>query len=168
MTLDPPPGEPGRDDDQSVVTAVVVVRPALPGASRAEAQDGTGNDPGSVAAEPPSRANLDRLLPAPEDMSNVAAGLSELGFDVGPPLGNSMAISGPRQHMEATFGVRLIDAGGYWSVAGPAEPEADGSVDTEAEGSELPTTGLAAGLAAPIQRIVLEPPVDLHEEGFDL
>ncbi|MEL6892702.1 MAG: hypothetical protein AAFP84_13975 [Actinomycetota bacterium] len=129
-----------RDDErrQQSATALVVLKAADP-AARAR-----------VADQPPSIETLDALRPSDDTIVAATDALRRLGFEVGPFLGNSMAITGTVAHVEAVFGVRLEGGDGVYSVVG--------------DGDELPLDALDATLAGRIERIVFEPPMELDEE----
>lgn len=138
-----------EEGSRGMVTALVVLRPApRPG----------GRAPGPPA--PPSRETLSEFTPSDDEVASTAAALRGLGFDVGPFLGNSMSITAPVERVEALFGVRLVGGDAVWTVEGDGPGGAAGS---QGEDQELPTGRLEAPVAAAIERILLEPPMELHE-----
>lgn len=153
------PDQRGDERGRETVTALVVLKSAADAAVRAR-----------VADLAPSGATLDALRPGNDDVAAVISGFQRLGLVVGPFLGNSMSISGELDRIEAMFRVRLESAGGVWSLVRPTKSggrTTDDAVDDEAD-DELPLDALReldARLAARIDRVVLEPPMDLHEEA---
>lgn len=151
MTGDTTNGPQGDERGRETVTALVVLKSAADDAARAR-----------VADIAPSVATLDALRPGDDDVAVVIAGFRRLGLVVGPFLGNSMSITGELDRIEAMFGVRLERAGDVWSLA---RSTSDGRTTDDTE--EFPLDALReldARLATRIERVVLEPPMDLHEE----
>ena len=93
---------------------------------------------GEITAE-----TLAQFAPDPGDAEHVAGVLAGAGFAVGPLVGISMSISGPRATFERVFGITVDDAAeGGWEAAGARE---------------LPVPD---ALASRVRAITFEPPAE--------
>ncbi|MEM9038929.1 MAG: hypothetical protein AAGD33_03430 [Actinomycetota bacterium] len=77
----------------------------------------------------------------------VAGEFRRLGFEVGPFLGIAMAVTAPLGHVESTLDVTI-----------PARAGEVGDDDIE-----LPISALDPAVVAVVDRVVIEPPADLHD-----
>ena len=101
-------------------SAQVVLRPA----------SGVPIDPAMITA-----ANVAQFAPDPATADRVRRALADLGFEIGPFVGNSFAITAPAPTFERVFGR-----------------------SSPARGLELPLDGLTADVAEPIQAVTFTPP----------
>src|SRR5690625_986224 len=93
----------------------------------------------------PTVATLEGRQP---DTATVAAALTRAGFRVSPPSGPTLAIAGPPAVFRTAFAVEPVPAeGGGW---------------TTPDGDELPVHALPEEVAARVQTVSLERPVELH------
>ncbi len=106
--------------DAPRVSTQVVLRPA----------SGAAVDPAMITA-----ANIAQFAPDPATAERVRRAFAGLGFEVGPVVGNSFAITAPASTFERVFR-RSSPAGGL----------------------ELPLDGLPADVAQPIQAVTFTPP----------
>lgn len=134
-------GDEGRGRD---VTALVVLLPA----------GGHRRDDDARRDIAPSRADLDRIAPSELAVETVADEFRRMGFDVGPFGGIAMAVTAPIGHVESTFEISIPEGAG--EVAGASDATGDGDV-------ELPLAALDPAVAALVDRIVIEPPAELHD-----
>ncbi len=94
---------------QDEVAALVVLKPAsgreITGASQ-------------ITSE-----TLQEFAPDPGDVEHVARALAGQGLEVGPAVGISMSVSGPRDSFETAFGVKVAaaDEGGWVAEGGQRE-----------------------------------------------
>lgn len=135
--------DPGVPD----VTALVVLRSAS-----GRSEHGTDR----ITSE-----SLHDFLPDPEDVEVVVSAFREMGFSVGPPFGISVAVTAPRSHVEEVFDVELVArADGSWGLVGsPSASSAD-----ELPEAELPISAMPSAVIRRVSAIVLESPVELHDE----
>jgi hypothetical protein len=92
------------------------------------------------AAEPPpgtavTSATIEQFLPDPGAAERARAALAAAGFEVGPLVGPSFSITGPRRTFTATFGD-----------------------DAVAAGLDLPTHRLAADVRPLVRTVTFTPP----------
>ena len=86
---------------------------------------------------------LHEFAPDPGDAEHVTGVLAGAGFAVGPLVGISMSISGPRETFERFFDVAVDDAAeGGWEAAGARE---------------LPVPDVLAGR---VRAVTFEPPAE--------
>ena len=130
-----------RDDDQ-IVSAQVILRPASPRRSQAP-----------VTAE-----NVAEVLPSPEAAERARQAFARGGFEVGPLAANSFSISGP---------VRLFNKFLHTRIArdhrtrGVKAARADGTTALE-----LPVRGLPPDVASSIETITFTPPPDFGPTSY--
>lgn len=114
------------------------------------------------AGEPPrSPITADTLrghAPDPEDAARVAEHLRSEGFEAGPLVGTSFAITAPRSRFETTFGVHLeVERG----------PDDGVSRVTTSEGEfELPVGSLPTAVARHVSAVTFTPPPDFGPGSF--
>jgi hypothetical protein len=125
-------------DREEPVTALVLLRPA-------SGEEITGQTP--ITAD-----TLARYAPKPADADRVARGFREAGFQVGPALGITMAVTAPRALFEGFFGVSVARSpDGGWVADGE---EAGGRRD-------LPLKRLPQDLAARVLAVTFDEPAEL-------
>lgn len=95
------------------------------------------------AKGPITAATLAANQPPNETVETVQKLFSEAGFKLGPYVGISFSISGPRSLFEKFFGTRLDKVQGY----------------------ELPLDSLPKKVAALIQAVTFTPPPDFGPSG---
>jgi hypothetical protein len=120
---------PSQTVDDSPLSAQVVLRAASGAPLRGD--------------EPITTENLSRHLPHADEARWVTQAFRDYGFDVGPLVGISFAITAPRELFESTFGVSLKSA----PVLG-----AD---------LELPLASLAPAIAERVTAVTFTQPADL-------
>jgi len=81
------------DKRSEVVSAQVVLRAA----------DGVAPDPRSIITS----HTIDRFRPSPAAVDFARAQFQAAGFEVGPLVGNSFSIAGPKRRFETLFGARF-------------------------------------------------------------
>jgi hypothetical protein len=100
---------------------------------------------GALPAAPITAESLQAVAPDPADAEAVTAALTRAGFHVGPLVGISMSVSGPRAAFRSYFGVDPREsAEGGWT-AGESGPR------------ELP---VPAELADRVAAVTFEPPAE--------
>jgi hypothetical protein len=121
------------------LSALVVLRPAG----------------GEVASEDITAENVDRLLPDPTVADAAQAYFRDAGFDVGPLVAQSFAVSGPRSLFESVFATPLVVE--QEGVATTAR--------TETDLFELPLDRLPGELAPGVRAVAFTPPPDFGPTG---
>jgi hypothetical protein len=118
------------------VTAIVLLRSA-------SGEEVTGRTP--ITAD-----TLFRYAPDPADVERVSQGFREAGFEVGPPAGISLTVTGPLALFEEFFGVPVSRArDGGW-VAG----------DAAHARRELPSSALPPEVAARVSALTFDEPAE--------
>ena len=130
-----------KDDD--TISAQVLLNPA----------SGPAPDP----SVPITSENINKWLPSPESVTAVTAAFRSLGFEVGPMLGISFAITGAVRVFRKVFKARIrrtyeggIACGG----------------EVGAAGLELPLENLPSDVVASIQTVTFVPPPDFGPTDF--
>lgn len=137
------------DESNDLVTALVMMRPA-----------GTGS---FHSGAPIQASNLASVTPATSDVEQVAARFRDLGFEVGPPVGVSMAITAPIDHFQSVFDTVLDRHDAGWTVRVDATARDTGDAAGAVDVTSVPLDALDAMIARRVERVILEPPRDLHE-----
>jgi hypothetical protein len=121
------------------LSAIVVLRPAG----------------GDVASEDITAENADRLQPDPAVAEAAQAYFRNIGFDVGPLVALSFAVSGSQPLFESVFATPLV-------------VEGEGTVTTarsEDEQLELPLDRLPPEIAPAVRAVAFTPPPDFGPTG---
>jgi hypothetical protein len=115
----------------------------------------SGKSPHAAAI---TAATIEEFLPSPQTVAAAVEQLAAAGFDTGPVVGNSLAITAPIRTFEAVFRTRLRqrEGGGIESVA------RDGSA-----GFEIPLSALPRTLAVLLTAVTFTPPPDFGPTGFN-
>jgi hypothetical protein len=102
-------------------------------------------------------ATIAEFLPSPQTIAEAVEQFRAAGFETGPVVGNSLAITAPVRAFEAVFKTRLRqrEGGGIESVA------RDGSASLE-----LPRSALPRALAALLTAVTFTPPPDFGPTDF--
>jgi len=146
----PGPGVPGPGEPGLGVPGPKEPEPGVPGQVEEETVVAVvllrPSDGGAFDA--PTVATLQGRQPEPGTVTDVADALTRAGFRVSPPSGPTLAIAAPPAVFRRTFGVEPVPAeGGGWTTPG---------------GDDLPVDVLPEALAARVQAVSLERPVELH------
>jgi hypothetical protein len=130
-------------EKHEIISAQVVLRPA------------SGRPAGSDEAI--TSANVEQFLPSPAAAERVRKAFSARGFDVGPVVGTSFAITAPTQRFEELFGVRVRprEGGGIEAVRGGDDADL-----------ELPLSRLPDPLADGVAAVTFSPPPDFGPTSF--
>jgi hypothetical protein len=119
---------------EPLVSAQVILRPA----------SGEPVDPATITA-----ATIGQMQPTATAVNATRKAFTDLGFEVGPFVGNSFSIAAPAATFEQVFGERLQrTAGGGITIVEPA----DGA------SLELPLDGLPSDLAKDVQAVTFTRP----------
>jgi hypothetical protein len=121
------------------LSALVVLRPAG----------------GEVASEDITAENVDRLRPDPAVADAAQAYFRDAGFDVGPLVAQSFAVSAPQSLFESVFAAPLVvEQEGMATTA-----------RTEADLLELPLERLPHEVATAVRAVAFTPPPDFGPTG---
>ena len=95
--------------------------------------------------------------PSPEAATHAVAAFEQLGFTVGPLVGNSFSITAPQTTFERVFSMDLAHVA---KRSGRKRPSARG------ESNLLPTSKLPTTVAALVSAVTFTPPPDFGPGNF--
>lgn len=105
-----------------------------------------------LGEEPITSKNLHDYAPSPEDVAVALEAFSAAGFETGPMVGISFAITAPVRTFERFFGSRLTVERGRVRVGGAIDDEQ----------LQLPLTKLPQSLVGRVIAVTFTPPAELY------